>query len=393
MNNELPKIISVFRRCFLLSSVIFLLSCDGGDGNSLSTPAATVTISSSASSASVNSAVTISWSSTNASSCSASGAWSGPKATSGSENFTPASAESFSLILTCLGPGGSGSASVTVSGYQTFGGVTVDGYIRLADIFIDENNNFIRDSNENNTTSDSGGKFTSLKYTSGNLMSVGGVDVDSGNPLDQLLLINKLSEHNDLLVITPVTSVAALMATPNNIKTALGIDSSIDIASTDPIATMADGNKYAYLYEKGSQITALVFSMQSALNEINSLQETSETYFLELAKTLEAQYAETSEVVDIETEAFINAYVDTVLVEKQTVIRDDRKTDIKNALYSMVSVIAVRSKAAVTTALSNFTTGKFIADFKALAQGTASSSLSASYANDINALNQRDRLV
>ncbi len=160
-----------------------------------------------------------------------------------------------------------------MSGYQTFNGVTVDGYIRLADIFVDENNNFTRDSGENNTTSDFEGKFTSLKYTPGNLMSVGGVDVDSGNLLDQLLLVNKLSQHSDLLVITPVTSVAALMVTSDDIKAALGIDNSIDIATTDPIATMADGAKYEYLYEKGSQITALVFSMQSALNEINALRE------------------------------------------------------------------------------------------------------------------------
>jgi Ca2+-binding RTX toxin-like protein len=280
-----------------------------------------------------------------------------------------------------------------VSGYQTFNGVTVDGYIMLADIFVDENNNFIRDSGENNTTSDSEGKFTSLKYTSGNLTSIGGTDVDSGNLLDQLLLVSKLSEHNDLLVITPVTSVAALMVTPDNIKAALGIDNSIDIATTDPIATMADGDKYEYLYEKGSQITALVFSMQSALNEINALQETSETYFLELAKTLEAQYAETSEVVDIETEVFIDAYVDAVLVTKETAIQDDRKTDIKNALHSLVPAISVRNKAAITTALSNFTTGQFITDFKAMAQGTASSSLAASYATDINTLIAADQNI
>ncbi len=183
------------------------------------------------------------------------------------------------------------------------------------------------------------------------------------------------------------------MLTSDDIKAALGIDNSIDIATTDPIATMADGDKYEYLYEKGSQITALVFSMQSALNEINALQETSETYFLELAKTLEAQYAETSEVVDIETEVFIDAYVDAVLVAKETVIQDDRKTDIKNALHSLVPVISVRFKAAITTALSNFTTGQFITDFKAMAQGTASSTLAASYATDINALIAADQSI
>jgi len=295
--------------------------------------------------------------------------------------------------LACSGSGGSGSASVTVNGYQTFNGVTVDGYIRLADIFIDENNNFTRDGSENNTTSDSEGKFTSLRYTPGNLVSVGGVDVDSGNLLDHLLLVNKLSEHNDLLVVTPVTSVAALMVNPDNIKAALGIDDSINIATTDPIATMADGDQYEYLYEKGSQITALVFSMQSALNEINSLTETSETYFSEFAKTLETQYAASTETVDIETAAFIDAYVDAVLVTKATSLQDNDKTDIKNALHSIVPVISVRTNAAITTAIANFTTGKFITDFKTLAQGTASAALAISYATDINALIAADQSI
>ena len=390
-----------FRWCFVLLCVVYSLSCGGGGGGGggggtpapTPTPAPNVTISSSSSSASVDSAVTISWSSTNASSCTASGAWSGSKATSGSESFTLSAADDYSFTLACSGTGGSGSASVTVSGYQTFNGVTVDGYIRLADIFIDENNNFIRDSGENNTTSDSGGKFTSLRYTSGNLVSAGGVDVDSGNLLDQLLLVNKLSEHSDLLVVTPVTSVAALMVTPDNIKAALGVDDSINIATTDPIATMADGDKYEYLYEKGSQITALVFSMQSALNEINSLTETSETYFSEFAKTLEAQYAASIETVDIETAAFIDAYVDAVLVTKATSLQDNDKTDIKKALRSLVPVISVRNNAAITTAIANFTTGKFITDFKTLAQGTASAALATSYATDINALIAADQSI
>ena len=390
-----PDYLHALRWCIALIGVVLSAGCGGGGrgGTSAPAPTPTVTISSSSSSASVNSVVTISWSSTNASSCTASGAWAGPKVTSGSESFTLSAAADYSFTLSCSGRGGGASASVTVSGYQTVNGVTVDGYIRLADVFIDENNNFTRDSGENNTTSDSEGKFTSLKYTPGNLMSLGGFDVDSGNRLDQLLLVNKLSQHSDLLVISPVTSVAALMVTPEDVNAALGIDNSINIETTDPIATMADGTKYKYLYEKGSQVTALVFSMQSALNEINVLQETSETYFLELAKTLEAQYAETSEVVDIESEAFIDAYVDAVLATKDTVIQDDRKTDIKKLLHSLVPVISVRFNATTTTAIANFTTGTFITDFKAMAQGTASSSLSASYATDINSLIATDQNI
>ncbi len=60
-----------------------------------------------------NGSSTLSWSSTNATSCAASGAWSGSKATSGSQS-TGVLTASRSYSLTCTGPGGSASASTTV---------------------------------------------------------------------------------------------------------------------------------------------------------------------------------------------------------------------------------------------------------------------------------------
>lgn len=61
---------------------------------------------------------TLTWSSTNASACIASGAWSGARATSGSVTVSPVIVRTFTYTLTCTGPGGSvtQSASVTVTG-------------------------------------------------------------------------------------------------------------------------------------------------------------------------------------------------------------------------------------------------------------------------------------
>jgi hypothetical protein len=56
---------------------------------------------------------TLSWSTTNASSCTASNGWSGSKNTSGSESVSPD--EDTTYTLTCTGTGGSVSKSVTVS--------------------------------------------------------------------------------------------------------------------------------------------------------------------------------------------------------------------------------------------------------------------------------------
>jgi hypothetical protein len=61
-----------------------------------------------------NTAATLSWTSSNAASCTASGAWSGTKATSGSES-TGNITSSKTYTLTCTGPGGSAFDSVTVN--------------------------------------------------------------------------------------------------------------------------------------------------------------------------------------------------------------------------------------------------------------------------------------
>lgn len=56
---------------------------------------------------------TLTWSSTNATSCTASGGWSGTKATSGSTSVSPT--ETVTYTLTCTGPGGTASDDATVT--------------------------------------------------------------------------------------------------------------------------------------------------------------------------------------------------------------------------------------------------------------------------------------
>ena len=69
---------------------------------------------------------TLTWSSTNASTCSASGGWSGTQATSGTESVTPSGAGNSTFTLTCSGASGAGNTSVSTtltvnaaSGYST----------------------------------------------------------------------------------------------------------------------------------------------------------------------------------------------------------------------------------------------------------------------------------
>ncbi len=107
-------------------SASYTLTCTGAGGSGTATatvtvtapppPAApTVTLSAAPTSIALGSPTTLSWSSTNATACTASGAWSGARAVSGSQANTPAAAGTASYTLTCTGAGGSANASATVT--------------------------------------------------------------------------------------------------------------------------------------------------------------------------------------------------------------------------------------------------------------------------------------
>jgi 6-phosphogluconolactonase (cycloisomerase 2 family) len=101
----------------------YTLTCtgNGGSGSASATltvnaPAApTVTISVSPSPIIVGSSATLTWSSTNATSCTASGAWSGTQAISGTQSVTPSATGTDTYSLNCTGAGGSGSGSASLT--------------------------------------------------------------------------------------------------------------------------------------------------------------------------------------------------------------------------------------------------------------------------------------
>ena len=101
-------------------SYTYSLSCAGSDGSAngsvtLGVPSPpTVGISANLSNVFVGQRVTLTWSSTNASSCTASGSWSGSESTSGRQTRTPNAAGFLLYALSCTGTGGSAGTSITV---------------------------------------------------------------------------------------------------------------------------------------------------------------------------------------------------------------------------------------------------------------------------------------
>jgi hypothetical protein len=110
----------------LLPLLASLVAC-GGSGSSttssasITTPSApaiaapTVTMALSASKASVNSPVTLTWSSTDANNCTSSDSWSGAQAARGSKAITPAAGGQFNYTIACTGAGGTAAKTVVLT--------------------------------------------------------------------------------------------------------------------------------------------------------------------------------------------------------------------------------------------------------------------------------------
>ena len=109
----------------LFATTGFTLTCTGSGGTASSSvtivvtappppPSPTVSISANPTNITTGASSTLTWSSTNATSCTASGGWSGARTTSGSVT-TGALSATTAFALTCTGPGGTGSNTVTVT--------------------------------------------------------------------------------------------------------------------------------------------------------------------------------------------------------------------------------------------------------------------------------------
>ena len=98
-----------------LALTFLLAACGGGGGGSTtSTPTVTASINASTLAPTQGTNITLTWSSTNATSCTASGSWSGALATSGTQTVTPPSATTYNYTITCS-DSSSNSGTDTVS--------------------------------------------------------------------------------------------------------------------------------------------------------------------------------------------------------------------------------------------------------------------------------------
>tara|TARA_B100000886_G_scaffold128895_1_gene86948 strand:+ start:434 stop:4822 length:4389 start_codon:yes stop_codon:yes gene_type:complete len=377
------------KKIIIFICVAALTACGGGGGGSSEptptpppAPRPTVNLSAEPLSVLTGDETTLSWTTTNATTCSASGSWSGQKATSGSESVTINTTGNNQFSLSCSGPGGSGSASVNVEGYENATGFVVDGYITGAEVFIDQDGNFISDNTDESTQSDSSGNFV-IKKTTGDYVSIGGIDFDTQNSLDNLLLWHKNFQEFDPKAITPVTSVASFLQEPDAINDMLGIAADINVFTFDPVANKGDSGPNDFLYEKGNQLTTIALALQNAINEANNSLDTSQNIFLSISNVLSNNFNATGEIVNIESIEFLDSVM-TDLENSQSInLSQERRDNIVTALSSILPIIEVKINDSVTTGIFNFATSTLQTDIRLMAIGSASEELIDKYKTDM----------
>jgi len=148
-------------------------------------------------------------------------------------------------------------------------GQAMDGYISGATVFADTNGDGILDNGEASGITDASGHFTlGPGTTTGNLVLTGGIDTSTGLPFTGVLTATAGSTQ-----VTPLTTLVEAVATANggnvaaasqSVATALGLNPSVDLSTTDPLAAAYAGDTQTFV--AASKVLNTVSMVASAVS-------------------------------------------------------------------------------------------------------------------------------
>ena len=241
----------------------------------------------------------------------------------------------------------------------------IKGYIAGATVFSDDNGNGQLDGSEISTTTDETGGFSLFSGT-GPLIAFGGIDVSSGLPFK-----GQLSAPEGSSVVSPLTALlTALAANPNaqsKLLSSLGLSSTLDLTSFDPIAAAqagsADGAATEVVGAKVYDTVALIASTLAAAG--GSYAIASQSAFAAIA----AAIGDTG--IDLTNQADISVLVKTVAQAENVIL--------SQGIADSVAAIIVASNAALDNKLhadgSGDTLLNDVAAIEKVIQGTAANSI------------------
>ena len=264
---------------------------------------------------------------------------------------TPASGDLGTVSVKVTASDGSLSASddfdVTVAEVQRpISGVVQDGYVAGASIFVDRNGNGLPDAGEDTgLRTDSSGNFTGTISGTGNLIAVGGTNIDTG-----LRNTLTLTAPQGATVISPVTTLVQTLVstqalTPTQaqqkVAQAFGIDSATDLLRFDPLAST------------GSATSTVALAVQKANAQVAltaGLVENTTSVISGLAQVV----AQASTPVDLSkatTLAQVTSGLNVSDTLKTTIAQGNAQVQSSTSLTS----VAQAQKTTVTTALPSTT--------------------------------------
>ncbi len=243
-------------------------------------------------------------------------------------------------------------------------GIVQDGYLSKALVWVDANNNGLRDWTDANvngrwdagegeswTLTDSTGQFTGLvgtgtiRITANPADPSGTIDISTGKPFT-----GNYSAPTGSTVVNPLTTlVVAALATNNNdvaaantaVRTALGLDSSVNLKTYDPLA---EANKTG----ASSADLAKAIKVQSAATQVANIIDIAENVASGAGAT-----SITGVAASVATALMTAAVSGTVNLADTTVIASTITTAATNAGGNITSLTAVINSVAESSAAVN----------------------------------------
>ncbi len=243
----------------LSDSMTYALSCTGPGGTASqsatvtvsggsNSPAPTVSLSASPSTIANGDSTTLTWSSTDSAGCTASGAWSGARATSGSQS-SGALASNASYTLSCSGAGGTASQTATVTVKAPSPAVTLSANPKSVSKGA---NSTLTWSSSNSASCTASGGWSGALATSGS-KSVGPINAATTYKINCAGPGGSATQSTSVGVVAPIPTVS-LSVSPSTVVS--GSSATLTWSSTDATSCTASGSWSGSKATSGTEPTA-----------------------------------------------------------------------------------------------------------------------------------------
>ena len=304
----------------------------------------------------------------------------------------------FILLFSCGGGGTSSPSDEENFTFQKFlNGLVVDGYIKNAEVWIETTNDF-SSFGETKTISNQLGSFNlSTQETNFRIQTSGGIDLDTNNSLDNLVLVNHkindfVSNSEQPFIVSPLTTadffLSSSLAKLNNpvfvtINSLLGLDQNLNINIVDHVENINNGYKFSEAYEKANQLTILALSLTKLVNNLSGVEIKSNEIFQIILDEMVASYQISQSEVSIESSAILDSITEKVNFTFSLSLQSETREKVSNMLEKFLPLIQVKPNLATTHALFDFATDNFFIDLITVASGNDVQNIYSRYDSDL----------